>query len=504
MNEALLQVRGVHKSFGPVHALKGVDLDIYPGEVHALIGENGAGKSTLMKVLSGAHLPDQGEIKLKGKSFIPENPQHARESGIAMIYQELTLAPHLTIEENITLGMESSKFGFVQHRDNAVSETLELLGQKDLNPRTSVGSLPIGTRQLIEIARAIVNNARVVILDEPTSSLSVENTEALFRVIRKLRDKGIALVYISHFLEEVQEISDRYTVLRDGASVGSGLIPDVTIPSIIKMMVGRSLTDMYPKIDHDIGEEVLTVKNLSGTPWPKNASFSLHKGEIMGIFGLVGAGRSETMRCVFGLDQTTSGEIHLKGRSTGYDTTPKKSLSKGIDFLSEDRSKEGLAQRMSIVANTTLSALRETSTKGFINLVEERLASQKWRDFMKTKCHRVTDPVSSLSGGNQQKVAFSRILHHGSEIVILDEPTRGIDVGSKSEIYGHIQKMASDGKSLIVISSYLPELQGVCDTIGVMYRGVLSPVKKVEEWTEQNIMAFATTGTTSTAEHAYK
>jgi ribose transport system ATP-binding protein len=363
-----------------------------------------------------------------------------------------------------------------------------------------VGSLPIGTRQLIEIARAIVNNARVVILDEPNSSLSIENTEALFRVIRKLRAKGIALVYISHFLEEVQQISDRYTVLRDGISAGSGLISEVTIPSIIKMMVGRSLKEMYPRIDHSIGEEVLSVKNLSGTSWPKKASFTLHKGEIMGIFGLVGAGRSETMRCVFGLDETTAGEIHYKGHSTSHHTTPKKSLKKGIDFLSEDRSKEGLAQRMSIAANTTLSALRKTSTKGFINLVEEQLVSQKWRDFMRTKCHRVTDPISSLSGGNQQKVAFSRILHHGSEIVILDEPTRGIDVGSKSEIYGHIQKMASEGKSLIVISSYLPELQGVCDTIGVMYRGILSPVKTVGEWTEHDIMAFATTGTSSTEE----
>ncbi len=500
MSEALLQVRGVHKRFGPVHALKGVDLDIYPGEVHALIGENGAGKSTLMKVLSGAHRPDEGEITFAGKPFVPENPQHARESGIAMIYQELTLAPHLTIEENITLGMEDSRYGFVQHRDQAVQETLELLGQKSLHPRTSVGSLPIGTRQLIEIARAIVNNARVVILDEPTSSLSVENTQALFRVIRKLRAKGIALVYISHFLEEVQQISDRYTVLRDGATAGSGLIPEITIPSIIKMMVGRSLTDMYPKTDHIIGEKVLAVENLSGTPWPKNVSFTLRQGEIMGIFGLVGAGRSETMRCIFGLDEKISGEVYLKDRSIKHRINPKNSLKTGIDFLSEDRGKEGLAQRMSIAANTTLSALRKTSTKGFINLIAEQLVSQKWRDFMKTKCHRVTDPVSSLSGGNQQKVAFSRILHHGSEIVILDEPTRGIDVGSKSEIYGHIQKMASKGKALIVISSYLPELQGVCDTIGVMYRGILSPVKTVEEWTEHDIMAFATTGTTSQEE----
>ncbi|MBL4575393.1 MAG: sugar ABC transporter ATP-binding protein, partial [Opitutaceae bacterium] len=411
--------------------------------------------------------------------------------------QELTLAPHLTVEENITLGAEDSRYGFIQHRHDKVKEVLKLLGQEDLDPQTPVENLPIGTRQLIEIARAILNKARVVILDEPTSSLSIENTKALFRVIRKLRSQGIALVYISHFLEEIQQIGDRYTILRDGATVGSGLIEETSIPEIIKTMVGRPLNEMYPKIDHTIGEKVLSVKNLSGIPWPKDVSFSLHKGEIMGIFGLVGAGRSETMRCIFGLDKKISGEILFKGQTTGPHPSPKKSLSRGIDFLSEDRNKEGLAQKMSIAANTTLSALRKTSTKGFINLMEERLVSQKWRDFMKTKCHRVTDPVSSLSGGNQQKVAFSRILHHGSEIIILDEPTRGIDVGSKSEIYGHIQKMASEGKSLLVISSYLPELQGFCDSIGVMYRGVLSPVKKVSDWTEQDIMSFATTGMTS-------
>lgn len=490
MSELLLKVRDVHKSFGPVQALKGVDIDIYSGEIHALIGENGAGKSTLMKVLSGAHHPTKGEIYIKDKPFVPVNPHHARESGISMIYQELTLAPHLSIEENICLGMEK---GFkVSDQSKVVREALDMLGQSHLSPKTKVSSLPIGTRQLVEIARAIVNEARVVILDEPTSSLSTEDTQALFRVMKKLKEKGIALVYISHFLEEVQDISDRYTILRDGSSCGTGMIDDVTIPQIIEMMMGRSVEDMYPHHPHEIGETILKVKDLAADPLPKHVSFELRKGEILGIFGLVGAGRSEAMRVLYGLDEKKAGVVELNGVEHKA-LNPKKSLSLGLDFLSEDRKTEGLAQKMSIAINTTLSSLKGMT----VFLKKEVEDAQVWAKSLRTKCHDVNDPVASLSGGNQQKVALARMLHHNSNILILDEPTRGIDVGSKAEIYALIQKLAGEGKAVIVISSYLPELQGVCDTLAVMYRGVLSNKKTIKDWNEHAIMAFSTTGSES-------
>jgi ribose transport system ATP-binding protein len=493
--QPILSLKNVHKHFGPVQALKGVAFDIYPGEVHALIGENGAGKSTLMKVLSGAHLYDEGQIEYVGQTYSPKSPQQARMAGIAMIYQELTLAPHLTIEENITLGMEQSSKGFVRHDDAKITEALTLLGQGGLSPRTKVASLPIGTRQLIEIARAIVNDAKIVILDEPTSSLSREDTQNLFRVINTLISKGIAIIYISHFLEEIQQIAQRYTILRDGTTCGSGLLENATIPMLVEMMVGRSLKDMYPKVSHTMGEQRLRVKNLVGEVWPKSVSFDLRKGEILGIFGLIGAGRSEAMRCIYGLDPIKSGTIDLNGETiTHTSLNPKRSLSLGIDFLSEDRKEEGLAQKMSIAINTTLSSVSKTSKKGWINLNEELKIADEWAAFMKTKCHKTSDPISSLSGGNQQKVAIARMLNLGSDILILDEPTRGIDVGSKSEIYSHIQRLASEGKSIIMVSSYLPELKGVCDTLAVMYRGILSPLKPIETWSDKEVMAYATTG----------
>lgn len=494
-SQPMLTLQGVHKRFGPVHALKGVDLQIHAGEVHALIGENGAGKSTLMKVLSGAHACDEGEIRLKGSLYSPRDPQEARGEGIAMIYQELTLAPHLSIEENIDLGMERGLASKVKSRRQEVQDALAQLGQGHLDPSVKVGRLPIGTRQLIEIARAMVNRAEVVILDEPTSSLSSEDTRKLFEVINMLRDQGIAIIYISHFLEEIQSISDRYTILRDGSTCGTGSMENVSIPEIVEMMVGRSLEEMYPKIPHEIGAKVMSVKSLKGDVLPKEASFDLHQGEVLGIFGLVGAGRSEMLRCIYGLEQAESGRLEIEGRSLDLtQMSPKLALKNGIDFLSEDRKTEGLAQKMSIANNTTLSSLSKVSKQGVINLVEEARTADHWVSFMKTKCHRSAAPISSLSGGNQQKVAIARMLNHGCSVLMLDEPTRGIDVGSKSEIYEHIQRLAKEGKSVIVVSSYLPELHGVCDTMAVMYRGQLSSVKSVEQWNEKDVMVYATTG----------
>ncbi|MFT5857734.1 MAG: ribose transport system ATP-binding protein [Verrucomicrobiales bacterium] len=492
----LLRLDSITKSFGPVQALRCVSLEILPGEVHALIGENGAGKSTLMKVLSGAHNPDSGTVMLNGKPLAMADPLAARRAGIAMIYQELTLAPHLTVEENITLGLERSSFGFVTTQSTDVGAALELLGHPDISPSQKVGSLNIARQQIVEIARAIVSKAKIVIMDEPTSSLSDEDKQSLFRVIRKLRSEGLAVIYISHFLDEIDAIADRYTVLRDGESVGSGMVAGTSSASLVEQMIGRKLDDMYPHPQHALGETVLAVRKLSGTSSPREVSFDLQRGEILGIFGLVGAGRTELARCLFGLDPVKHGSIQL-GANTELklsDHHPVRALAAGLDYLSEDRKGEGLAQNLSIAHNTTLSAIRKTSWLGFMALRREEATATTLAEKLSVRCHQVSQRVSALSGGNQQKVALARMIHHDSEILLMDEPTRGIDVGSKHEIYELIQKLATSGKSIIVISSYLPELLGTCHHIAVMHRGEMSEKFPTDRTSEHDIMLLATTG----------
>lgn len=496
MTAPLLTLEHITKSFGPVKALKGVNLEVARGEIHALIGENGAGKSTLMKILSGAERPDAGTITFNGKPYAPQSPAEGRLSGIAMIYQELTLAPHLSVEENVTLGLERSRFGFNVSQKQKVKEALALLGQENLSPSARVSDLSIARQQLVEIARALVLDAEVVIMDEPTSSLTAADTRALFEVIGRLKAKGIAVIYISHFLEEVQAICDRYTVLRDGETVGKGTMAEATVAHLIAQMVGRSLDDMYPRIPHAIGEPVLEVSELSGTALPRQTSFTLHRGEILGISGLVGAGRTETIRCLFGLDQVKHGRVKVTGKphlQAEY-LTPRTALDYGLDLLSENRKEEGLAVNLPIYTNITLSALRRLSKGGWVNLTAERGHADRWRRDLNIKCHDVGQAASALSGGNQQKIAIARLLHQDGDVFFLDEPTRGIDVGSKAEIYRLIGQLAAQGKAIVVISSYLPELLGICDTLAVMYRGQLSPVKPIREWTDHSIMRFATSG----------
>ena len=492
----LLRLDSIRKAFGPVEALRGVSLDVYAGEVHILIGENGAGKSTLMKVLSGAHRPDSGRVELDGRPLLLDGPSAARKAGIAMIYQELTLAPHLTVEENITLGMEQTRLGFVKGQSAKVRAALELLGRQDISPSQPVHELTIARQQIVEIARAIVSDARIIIMDEPTSSLSDEDKQSLHRVIGKLRDEGIAVIYISHFLDEVQEIGDRYTVLRDGQSAGSGQVGESSIEQLVELMIGRKIDDMYPRSDRELGDTILSVKNVSGSPLPRDVSVDLRRGEILGIFGLVGAGRTELARCLFGLDPVRAGTIELhqgaKRNLSGFQ--PDKALAGGLDYLSENRKEEGLAQNLSITENITLSAVRKNSRFGFLKLGEEHSTAAKWSETLDVRCASVRQPVSALSGGNQQKVAIARMMHHDSDIFFMDEPTRGIDVGSKREIYELIQSLAGAGKAVLVVSSYLPELIGTCDTLAVMHRGCLSEKKPIAEWLESEVMLFATTG----------
>lgn len=495
MPNTLLQLKNIHKSFGPVKALQGVDLEVKEGEVHGLIGENGAGKSTLMKVLSGAHFPDQGEMTFDGNPYQPETPMDARQQGIAMIYQELNLAMHLTVEENIMLGIEDSRFGFIKRKTKEVSEALAWLGQEGIHPDTPVNQLSLGKQQLIEIARAIILKAKLVIMDEPTSSLTAEDTKALFQVIRRFKERNIAVIYISHFLEEAKALCDRYTVLRDGQTVASGNMVDTDIPKIIEHMVGRTVDELYPRLPHEIGEEVLEVQGLQDD-YLNSISFKLRKGEILGLSGLVGAGRSETIRSIFGLEKVENGIVKIKDNPEIKATylNPHTALKKGLNLLSENRKEEGLALNLPIFANITFSALKRYSKAGILNLKKELEKANLWADKLNIKCHTTEQKAGALSGGNQQKICLARMLHHDSDILFLDEPTRGIDVGSKAEIYRLIHTLAAQGKAIVVVSSYLPELLGICDSIAVMSRGKISPVKPVAEWKEEDIMLFATSG----------
>ncbi len=497
-SDTILAMQGIAKSFGGVRALRGVDLAVRRAEVHALIGENGAGKSTLMKVLSGAIRADQGSMTLEGNPFQPRDPLDARRSGIAMVYQELTLAPHLTVEENLMLGIERSRFGFIR-RDvfrERIATALDILRHPDLTPRTRVMDLSPGGRQLVEIARGLITDTRVFVLDEPTSSLSRFDTEHLFEVIADLRRRGVSVIYISHFLEEVKSVADRFTVLRDGETVGTGEVAGTPVSRIIELMVGRSLTEMFPRVPHDIGDELFTVEELRGGTLPTNAGFTLRAGEILGIGGLVGAGRTETMRAIYGLEERTGGRIRVAGVDIPTGSGPHEMIRRGVSLLSEDRKSEGLALGRSIAENITLSGLPALASWGFVGDDTIRRVSEQWAERLGLRYGHITDRADSLSGGNQQKIAIARLLEEDAKVCLFDEPTRGVDVGSKVEIFRLIGELAARGRGVVIVSSYIPELLGVCDTIAVMHRGVLGPKRPVGEWNEYDIMNEATSGVT--------
>ncbi len=497
MNGPRLVMKGVRKSFGVGRALDGVDLDLFAGEVHALIGENGAGKSTLMKVLSGAHRPDSGTMTLEGAAYAPSGPREARRLGVAMIYQELTVAPHLTVEANVMLGRERSRFGVIDRREHRrrVTEALDLLEHPDIRPDMKAGELSVGAQQLVEVARSLVSDARVIVFDEPTSSLTEKDALRLFEVIDRLRSRGLAIVYISHFLEEVGRLSQRFTVLRDGRSVASGPMARTSLASIITAMVGRELTELFPKSPRTPGEPILELGGLAGSPLPRRADLTLRRGEVLGIAGLVGAGRTEMLRAVFGLDPVRAGQVMVRGMTSGSGT-PRGRIGQGLGLLSEDRKGEGLALARSIEDNLTYSRLAPYSSWGWLDLRTRRREASRWMAALRVQARGVSQAVGELSGGNQQKVAIARLLHQEADVLLLDEPTRGIDVGSKAEVYRMIGELAGRGKAVLMVSSYLPELLGVCDRIAVMSRGVLSPARPVSEWTEEAIMEVATAGTT--------
>ena len=488
-----LRLADIRKSFGATRALRGVSFESAPGEVHALIGENGAGKSTLMKILSGAHAADSGAMELGGRPYVPEGPHDARLKGVAMIYQELNLALHLTVQENILLGAESASLGWIDRRTSRARarEALAQLGHEGIDLDRLAGEFTIAEQQVIEIARALLTKPQVLIMDEPTSSLTQTDTEKLFATILRLRAQGVSVIYISHFLEECRRLCDRYTVLKDGETVGTGAMKDATLDHLVTLMTGREVKDLYPRTAHTPGAIVLEVKSAASAPRLKRASLQVRAGEIFGLAGLIGAGRTDLLRTIFALDEAEAGDVCVVGAPAG-EASPRARWAQGVGFLSENRKEEGLMLNQSIADNLTLTKHGAFGRFGWISGRRQRSAAQRWVDELRVKCRDAAQPIGQLSGGNQQKVALARLLEHPARIFLLDEPTRGIDVGSKAQIYQLIGELAAAGKAVIVVSSYLPELLGLCDTVGVMCRGELAALRPCAQWTEAEIMRVAT------------
>ena len=482
-----LRLSGIRKHFGATVALDGVDLMLAPGEVHALVGENGAGKSTLMKILSGVHAPDAGTLQLDGAVFSPGDPGAARRAGVVMVNQELAIAPHLSVAENIVLGAEPDRGPFLRHaaaRQRA-AEALAQLGRPDLPLNLPAGRLGLAEQQLVEIARALALGCRVLVLDEPTSSLTQADARRLFTLVRRLRDQGKSIIYISHFLEEVESLSDRYTVLRDGISVATGDTAGTTPAHLARLMVGRTVDELYTRSPRPGGEILLELDHLAGETKPASASLRLRRGEVLGIAGLVGAGRSELLRAIFGLDSVRAGTVRV-GTYAGP-ASPLLRWEQGVGLLSEDRKGEGLALNLGLEENLTLPGL-----PAFLRPADLRRETRDWIDRLGVRCSGPQQPAGQLSGGNQQKIALGRLLRNGADLLLLDEPTRGIDIGAKQTVYRLMDEAASSGKAVLMVSSYLPELLGTCDRIAVMCRGVLGPARPVAEWNEHHIMLAAT------------
>ena len=485
-------MRAISKSFGATRALLDVDLSVHCGEVHALVGENGAGKSTLVKILAGAEKRDAGTIHLAGKRFEPRHPAHTLAAGIVVIYQELNLAGHLNAAENIFLGQEETAAGFLLDRQAAESahKLLHLLGV-DFDVTRLVRELSVAQRQMVEIARALAGNAQVVVMDEPTATLAPDEAEHLFTVISHLKRRGVGVIYISHRMEEIFRVADRYTVLRDGVFVRTGPVSETTREDLIAAMVGRQLTELYPRTEHARGETVLDLRSLTRRGRLQDVSLTVRRGEIVGVAGLVGSGRTELLRAVFGLDPVDSGEVVVAGKRLSP-LNPRTATRAGISLLSEDRAGEGLAFQLPISANVTLSRLDKILWRSLLNLALERREVTALAGELGTKMRSVDDGPLTLSGGNQQKIIVARALFAECDVVLFDEPTRGIDVGAKSDIFRLIGRMAAEGKGIVMVSSYLPELLGVADTIAVMCDGRLSEKMDPTELTQERLLSMMT------------
>jgi ribose transport system ATP-binding protein len=487
---------GIAKRYGATVALGGVSLEARAGEVLALVGENGAGKSTLMKVLAGAVEPDSGEMRLDGATYCPVDPAAARRAGVAMIYQELSLAPHLSVAENVLLGAEPRRGPFIDRRvlRERARAALAQVGRAELDVDTLVGTLGPADAQLVEIARAIALDAKVLVLDEPTSSLSRDDVARLFALVRRLRAAGVAVVYISHALEEVLELADRAVVLRDGASVACFERSNLEVNRLVAAMVGREVSELYPRSKSCAGAVVARATALRGAGRIGSASLELRRGEVLGIAGLIGAGRTELLRALFGLDRIASGELEVL--ALGGPRTPRERWRQGVGMASEDRKREGLALARPIAENLCLPRLDRVARGGWTTPKRIEGAAWEWIERLGVKCASAAQPVGQLSGGNQQKVALARLLYCDADVLLLDEPTRGVDVAAKAEIYRRIDELARGPRprAVLVVSSYLPELFGICDRIAVMTRGELGPARRVEELDEEAVMLEAAGG----------
>lgn len=489
----LLQMKGIYKHYPGVVALSDVNFELNTGEVHCLLGENGAGKSTLMKVLSAAINEDAGAIFIQGKEIEFNSPADAQKQGISMIYQEFKLVPELSVAENILLGNEPTRgrFPFVNHKEmyKDAQGILAQLGE-EIPTSAKVNSLSMAQRQMVEIARALSRQVKILAMDEPSASLSQNELERLFAVIRKLKAEGVGIIYISHRLEEVFQIGDRLTVLRDGRLVHSCPVSETDRRSLIRWMVGRELEQEFPKIEPERGEEILRIENLSSGIL-KDINLSVYRGEILGLAGLVGAGRSELARTIFGADQKDEGRIFLEGKEISV-SSPREAIDLGIGLLTEDRNKYGLIMQMNIRENISLSNLRQVAGRFFIKRNEEDSIAENFKQALHIRTPSIDQKVEALSGGNRQKVVLARWLFTKSKLLIFDEPTAGIDVGVKLEIYNLINKLAQEGIGVVVISSDLPELLGICHRVAVMWEGRITGILSTNEATQEKVMTLAT------------
>ncbi len=490
----LLSATGIYKAFGGIYALQDVEFNAYAGEVHALLGENGAGKSTLIKIMTGVHQPDAGTVTLDGKTVRFGSPRDALEAGVAAIYQEPSLFPDLDIAENIFVGRQPMRGGRVDWKRMATEAEalLKPLGVH-LDVRTKAKQLSVAQQQMVEIARALSINARILIMDEPTSSLTLAEVADLFRIVRHLREQGTAIVFISHRLEELFQIADRVTILRDGRYVGTYPMEGVTTPDLIQMMVGRALDDLFPKIAVEPGAPLLEVRNLARRGVFDNISLQVRAGEIVGMAGLVGAGRTDVACAIFGAEPATSGEILVDGNVVTI-TSPQGAMAHGIAYVPEDRQHHGLVLPLSIAQNITLPILRRFQKRGFYDSKSETSIARTAADRLEVKRTGVWQPARELSGGNQQKVVLAKWLETKPRILILDEPTRGIDVGTKAAVHGLMGELAAQGMAILMISSELPEVLGMSDRVLVMREGRITAHLARAEATQERIMLAATTG----------
>ncbi len=471
-SENVLKMRHIRKTFPGVVALDNVNFDLTRGEVHILLGENGAGKSTLVKILSGAYQKTSGEISLHGEKIEVKSPRHAQQLGIGIIYQEFNLIPHLTVSENIFLGREFYWLTGIINEKKMNTEAMKILDDLGIkiDPKSTINTLGIAQQQMVEVAKALSLNANILIMDEPTSALSENEIKELFTTIRRLKEKGVSIIYISHRLEELFEIGDRVTVLRDGHYVSTHLISEVTEAELIRMMVNRELKEQYPRQAVTRGEEILHVEDICTHKRLKNISFCLYKGEILGIAGLLGSGRTELARAIFGADRIDSGKIYVEGKAQKI-TSPRKAINLKIGYLTEDRKKQGLVLNLSLKENVCLPSVERFSRFGIVESKKEREAAKKYINELRIKTPGPDQKVMYLSGGNQQKVVMSKWLCSKADILIFDEPTRGIDVGSKVEIYQLMNTLTAEGAAILMISSDLPEILGMSDRILVMHEG---------------------------------